>query len=43
MARTVAPYEVNNKGTVRFPLDEPVPVKLIHTIARFRAREVAKP
>jgi uncharacterized protein YdhG (YjbR/CyaY superfamily) len=32
------PYEVE-KGTVRFPLSEPVPVKLIERIAEFRARE----
>jgi uncharacterized protein YdhG (YjbR/CyaY superfamily) len=38
----LAPYEVNNKGTVRFPLDEPVPVKLIEAIAKFRAKEVAE-
>lgn len=35
----LAPYEVNNKGTIRFPLDEPVPVKLIEALARFRAKE----
>jgi len=34
----LAPYEVN-KGTIRFPLSEPAPVKLIERIARFRARE----
>ncbi len=38
--RQLAPYEVNNKGTIRFPLSEPVPVKLIEAIARFRAKEV---
>lgn len=37
----LAPYEVNNKGTIRFPLSEPVPVKLIEDIAKFRAKEVA--
>jgi uncharacterized protein YdhG (YjbR/CyaY superfamily) len=37
----LAPYEVNNKGTIRFPLSEPVPVKLIERIAKFRAKEVA--
>ena len=37
----LAPYEVN-KGTIRFPLSEPVPVKLIDGIAKFRAKEVAK-
>jgi uncharacterized protein YdhG (YjbR/CyaY superfamily) len=35
----LAPYEVN-KGTIRFPLSKPVPVKLIERIARFRATEV---
>ena len=39
--RELAPYEYNNKGTIRFPLSEPVPVKLIAGIARFRAKEVA--
>ncbi len=28
------------KSTVRFPLSEPVPVKLIERIAKFRAQEV---
>ena len=37
----LAPYEVN-KGTIRFPLCEPVPVKLIGRIAKFRAKEVAE-
>src|SRR6266545_7133302 len=37
----LAPYEVK-KGTIRFPLAEPVPVKLIEGIARLRAREVAE-
>ena len=36
----LAPYEVE-KGTIRFPLSEPVPVKLIERIAKFRAKEVA--
>jgi uncharacterized protein YdhG (YjbR/CyaY superfamily) len=36
----LAPYEVK-KGTIRFPLSEPVPVRLIERIAKFRAREVA--
>jgi len=31
-------YE-GTKGTIRFPLDEPVPVKLIRDIAMYRARE----
>ena len=37
----LASYEVN-KGTIRFPLSEPVPVKLIERIAKFRAKEVAE-
>jgi uncharacterized protein YdhG (YjbR/CyaY superfamily) len=37
----LAPYKVN-KGTIRFPLSEPVPVKLIERIAKFRAKEVAE-
>jgi uncharacterized protein YdhG (YjbR/CyaY superfamily) len=36
----LASYEVD-KGTIRFPLSEPVPVKLIARIAKFRAKEVA--
>jgi uncharacterized protein YdhG (YjbR/CyaY superfamily) len=38
--RDLAPYEVNDKGTIRFPLSRPVPVKLIAGIAKFRADEV---
>ena len=37
----LAPYEVNNKGTIRFPLSAPVPAKLIAALAKFRAKEVA--
>jgi len=37
----LAPYEVK-KGTIRFPLFEPIPVKLIGQIAKFRAKEVAE-
>jgi uncharacterized protein YdhG (YjbR/CyaY superfamily) len=37
----LAPYEMS-KGTIRFPLSEPVPVKLIEGIARLRAKEVAR-
>ncbi|MGH9159041.1 MAG: iron chaperone [Vicinamibacteraceae bacterium] len=39
--KALAPYEVNDKGTIRFPLSEPVPVKLIEDIAKFRAKEAA--
>jgi uncharacterized protein YdhG (YjbR/CyaY superfamily) len=34
-------YE-RSKGTIRFPLSEPVPVKLIEAIAKFRAKEVGE-
>ena len=37
----LASYEVN-KGTIRFPLSQPVPAKLIGRIAKFRANEVAR-
>jgi uncharacterized protein YdhG (YjbR/CyaY superfamily) len=40
--RDLAPYELSNKGTIRFPLSEPVPVTLIEGIARVRAKEVAE-
>jgi len=36
----LSPYEVR-KGTIRFPLSEPVPTELIERITRFRATEVA--
>jgi uncharacterized protein YdhG (YjbR/CyaY superfamily) len=38
----LAPYEVNNKGTIRFPLSEPVPVRLIARLAKFRAKEARR-
>jgi uncharacterized protein YdhG (YjbR/CyaY superfamily) len=37
----LASYEID-KGTIRFPLSEPVPVKLIGRITRLRAKEVAE-
>ncbi len=37
----LAPYKVS-KGTIRFPLSQPVPVKLIERIAKFRAKESAQ-
>ena len=36
--RDLAPYKIS-KGTIRFPLDEPVPLKLIADIAKFREKE----
>jgi uncharacterized protein YdhG (YjbR/CyaY superfamily) len=38
----LAPYELR-KGTIRFPLSQPVPVKLIGRIAKFRANETVAP
>ncbi len=38
--KELASYKIN-KGTIRFPLSEPVPVKLIAGIAKFRAKEAA--
>jgi uncharacterized protein YdhG (YjbR/CyaY superfamily) len=35
----LAPYKVN-KGTIRFPLSDPVPVRLIARIAKFRAKGI---
>jgi uncharacterized protein YdhG (YjbR/CyaY superfamily) len=37
----LADYVVD-KGTIRFPLDQPVPVKLIKRIAKFKAKEAAE-
>ena len=36
----LAPYKVN-KGTIRFPLSEPVPVRLIDRIAKFLGKDAA--
>jgi len=38
--KELAPYEIS-KGTIRLPLSERVPLKLIERIAKYRAREVA--
>ena len=37
----LAKYE-RSKGTIRFPLSDPVPAKLIERIARFRAKEIVE-
>ena len=36
----LAPY-ASGRGTIRFPLAEPVPARLIARVVKFRAREVA--
>jgi uncharacterized protein YdhG (YjbR/CyaY superfamily) len=41
LEKELAPYEVS-KGTIRFPLGDPVPVQLIERIAKFRAKEVVE-
>ena len=38
--KDLARYDVR-KGTIRFALEEPVPVRLIERIAKFRAKELA--
>ena len=40
-AKELAPYE-RSKGTIKFPWSEPVPVRLIERIAKFRARQLTK-
>lgn len=35
----LGPYEANGKGTIRFPLAQPVPAGLIARIAKYRAKE----
>ncbi len=37
----LAEYQVE-KGTIRFPLSQPVPIKLIAAIAKLRAKEVSE-
>jgi uncharacterized protein YdhG (YjbR/CyaY superfamily) len=39
-AKELAPYQ-RSKGTIKFPLSEPVPVRLIERIAKFRAQQVS--
>jgi uncharacterized protein YdhG (YjbR/CyaY superfamily) len=37
--KELAPYDLSGKGTVRFSLSEPVPVRLIAALATFRDEE----
>ena len=39
--KELAPYKLS-KGTIRFPLSQPVPAKLIERIAKFRAKEAGE-
>jgi uncharacterized protein YdhG (YjbR/CyaY superfamily) len=41
LEQELAPYQVE-KGTIRFPLEQPVPIKLIAAIAKLRAKEVSE-
>lgn len=34
-----APYVTSGKGTIQFPLDKPLPIKLIKKITKFRMQE----
>lgn len=40
--KELAPYEVNDKGTIRFRLTDPVPVTLIGRLAAFRLKQVIR-
>jgi uncharacterized protein YdhG (YjbR/CyaY superfamily) len=41
LKKELAGYEMS-KGTIRFPLDKPVPVRLIARIAKLRAQQIAE-
>jgi uncharacterized protein YdhG (YjbR/CyaY superfamily) len=34
-----APYKTSGKGTIQFPIDKPMPIKLIKKIVKFRVNE----
>ena len=40
--KDLEPYEVNGKGTIRFPLSDPVPMTLIGRLAAFRLKQVSR-
>jgi uncharacterized protein YdhG (YjbR/CyaY superfamily) len=40
--KELAPYEYNGRGTIRFPLSEPVPERLVERLAAFMAKEAAE-
>jgi uncharacterized protein YdhG (YjbR/CyaY superfamily) len=42
LAPKLAKYEMS-KGTVRFPLDKPVPIGLVKQLAKARAAEIRRP
>jgi uncharacterized protein YdhG (YjbR/CyaY superfamily) len=41
LGKALEPYE-RSKGTIKFPLSEPVPVRLIERMAKFRAGQLTK-
>jgi uncharacterized protein YdhG (YjbR/CyaY superfamily) len=41
-SKELAPYEVGDKGTIRFPLSAPVPTTLIGRLAAFRLKQVSR-
>jgi hypothetical protein len=40
--RELTRYEFNGKGSIRFPLDKPVPAALIEHMATFLMKDVAR-
>jgi len=42
LAPQLAKYEMS-AGTVRFPLDKPVPIRLVKQLAKMRAAEIRRP
>jgi len=36
--KLLAPYETSGKGTVQFPLDQPIPVALIEKIVQYQVK-----
>jgi uncharacterized protein YdhG (YjbR/CyaY superfamily) len=42
LAPQLAKYEMS-KGTVRFPLDKPLPMRLVQQLAKARAAEIRRP
>ena len=41
LERQLTPYKMSGKGTIRFPLADPVPTAVIEAIVKFRVEEMA--
>ena len=41
LEKQLAPFKMSGKGTIRFPLADPVPTAVIEAIAKFRVEEMA--